>query len=168
MSYSCSLPPALWGDSPRPAGGSGPGSCQITGSAPGPDGLGLLCAPPKSEESISTNPLGLLKISPTGLESQMLWGLTLMVQDPQAGEPNMELRTLTATGGPLQYNYSPVYRLPTQGFGAYLYHEPTLPIHLMWFLLYVFSFRRSFLVGAVFFIYDCFADNFDFCARKRR
>ena len=38
---------------------------------------------------------------PTGLQSQMLWGLLLPMPGPQAGEPNVELRTLTPVGEPL-------------------------------------------------------------------
>ena len=45
---------------------------------------------------------------PTGLQSQMLWGLLLPMPGPQAGEPNVELRTLTPVGEPLWYNYFPV------------------------------------------------------------
>ena len=70
-------PPASLGDSPRPAGRSGPGSCQITAFALGPGVCEILCEPFKSKVSISPNPLGLLKLSLTGLQSQMLWGFIL-------------------------------------------------------------------------------------------
>ena len=54
----------------------------------------LLCVPIKSEVSISPYPLGLWKLSLTGLQSQILWGLVFPVQDPQAGEANMGLESL--------------------------------------------------------------------------
>lgn len=39
------------------------------------------------------SPKGLGEISPTDLQSQMLWGLNFLVQDPQAEEPNVGLKT---------------------------------------------------------------------------
>ena len=36
----------------------------------------------------------------------------------QASKPEMGLRTLIPTEGPLQYNYYPVCELPTQGWGS--------------------------------------------------
>ena len=36
----------------------------------------------------------------------------------QASKPDMGLRTLIPTEGPLQYNYYPVCELPTQGWGS--------------------------------------------------
>ena len=83
------------GDCLRPAGGSGPGAYQNSAFALGPGAFEILCSPFKSEVSISSSRLGLLKLSPAGLQSQMLWGLIFPVQDPQAGEPDMGLRTLT-------------------------------------------------------------------------
>ena len=59
-----------------------------------------VCAP--------SSPVELLRSSPAGLQSQMLWGLLLRMPDPQAGEPDGELRTLTPVGELLLYNYSPV------------------------------------------------------------
>ena len=79
--------------------------------------------------------MGLQKLSPTGLQSQMLWGLIFLVQDPWAGEPDMRLRTLTPMGEPLYYNYSPLCGLP-RGMGLdYIMSPPLLP-NLFWFLLY--------------------------------
>ena len=43
----------------------------------------------------------------------MLWGLLLLMSDPQAGEPDEGVRTLILMGDPLQYNYFPVCGLPT-------------------------------------------------------
>ena len=58
-------------------------------------GLGvheILCAPFKSEVSISLSPVELLQSSPNYLQSQMLWGPLFPVPDPQ---PDVGLRTLT-------------------------------------------------------------------------
>lgn len=48
-----------------------------------------------------------------GLQSQLLWALLLLLPDPQAGEPDMGLRTFTPVGEVLWYNYLPVCGLPT-------------------------------------------------------
>ena len=45
----------------------------------------------------------------------MLWGRVFQVLEPQAGEPNVGLGTLTPVGESLQYNYSPVCGSPTAG-----------------------------------------------------
>ena len=57
LSVGCSRPrPASPGDSPRPAGRSGPGSCQITAFAPGSGGCESLCAP--FESKVFLDPVG--------------------------------------------------------------------------------------------------------------
>ena len=61
----------------------------------------ILCASSKSGVFVSPSPVELLHSSPTGLQSQMLWGFLLLMPDPQDGEPNMGLRTLTPVGEPL-------------------------------------------------------------------
>ena len=43
----------------------------------------------------------------------MLWGLLLPMPDSQAGELDVELRSLTPWGETLQYTYFPVCGLPT-------------------------------------------------------
>ena len=73
--------PASLGGSPRSAGGSDPGSFQITASVLGPRACKMLCAPFKSGVSISHSPLALLKASPSDLHSQMFWGFSSW-QDP--------------------------------------------------------------------------------------
>ena len=40
----------------------------------------------KSGVSVSPDSVELLQLSPAGLQSQMLWGLLLPMQDPQAGK----------------------------------------------------------------------------------
>ena len=68
-------------DSLRPVGRSGPGSYQITTS---PLGLGtyeILCVPFMNEVSISPGSLRLPKLSPAGLQSQILWNSELSFLD---------------------------------------------------------------------------------------
>lgn len=60
-----------------------------------------LCALFKSGVYLSPSPVELLQSSPTVLHSQMLWRLLLLMPDPQAGEPNVGLRTLMPVGQPL-------------------------------------------------------------------
>ena len=96
------MPPASLGDFSRSASRPNPGSYQITASALGPGAGEVLCALLESGVTISLSPLGLLKVSPTGLQSQMLWGLIFPVLDSWAGEPNMGLRPLTPLGETLQ------------------------------------------------------------------
>ena len=47
-------------------------------------------------------------IKPTGFQSQMLWGLLLLIPDPQTGGPDVGLGAFTPVGELLQYNYLPV------------------------------------------------------------
>ena len=103
------------GDPPRPAGTFGPGFYQITASAPGPSARGILCVSFRSEASLSPSPVGLLRLSSAGLRTQMLWGVLFPVLDPQAGEPDVGLRTLAPAGEPLPHNYSPVRASPHLG-----------------------------------------------------
>ena len=57
---------------------------------------------PLRVECISYSHLTLLEVSHTGLQSQTFWRFTFLVQDSQAGEPNMELGLLAYWGEPLQ------------------------------------------------------------------
>ena len=73
------------------------------------------CLPSKSGVSASPSLVNFLWSSPTGLQSQTLWGLLLLLPDPQAEELHLGLRTLIPVGKPLWYNYFPVCGLPTWG-----------------------------------------------------
>ena len=57
---------------------------------------------PLRVESLSYNPPALLNVSLTGFQRWKFWGLIFPTQDPQAGEPNVGLRTLFSWGGLLQ------------------------------------------------------------------
>ena len=101
------LLPAFLGDSPGSVGRSDPGSYQITASAWVPEHVRFYVHP-LTVKSFFPSSFALLKVSPTGLQSQVFWKLIFLVQDPWAGEPDVELRSLTLWGVPLQGNYLPV------------------------------------------------------------
>ena len=70
------------------------------------------CVHPLGRKSLFlSNPVGLLQSTHAGLQSQMLWGLLSLVPDPQAGRPDIGLRTLTPVGESLWCNYSSVFGL---------------------------------------------------------
>ena len=69
------------GDPPRQASRSGPSFYEISIFALGPRICEILSAPFKSEVSISPSPVELLQSGPTGLQSQMLWGLPFLMPD---------------------------------------------------------------------------------------
>ena len=71
------------------------------------------CAPSKSGVSISHSLLEFLRSNSTAFQSKILWGLLLQFPDPQAGYPDMGLRTFTPVGELLWYNYFPVCGSPT-------------------------------------------------------
>ena len=93
--------PSSSGDPLRLAGRSAPGFYKITSFALGPSAHEILCEPFKSEIFISPNPVELLQSSPTGLQSQMLWGLLFAVPDPPGGGPDVGDRTFIPVGEPL-------------------------------------------------------------------
>ena len=53
------------------------------------------CVCPLRVETISHGSLALLKLSSSGFQSQTFWGLVFLVQDPHAGDHDVELRSLT-------------------------------------------------------------------------
>ena len=63
--------------------------------------MSYLCASARVG-SVSLSPVELLYSSPAVLQNQMLWRLLLPIPDPQTGESDVELRTLTPLGDPLQ------------------------------------------------------------------
>ena len=68
-----------------------PGAYQITTSSLHSEVCEILYAPFESEVSIFPGPLGPSTVSPTDLQSQMLSGFFFLVQDTQAGEPDVGL-----------------------------------------------------------------------------
>ena len=118
--------------------------------------------PCKSGVSVSHSPVVVLQSSPTGLHSQMLWELLLLMPGTQAGEPDMGLRILTLVGKLLQYNYSPVCGWTTQGVWDLIISRVCPSYHHVGFLLYVFGCRISFLVGSSLFLIGCSAISCNF------
>ena len=96
VSSSCPAPPSP-GDSPRPAGQSGPDSYQATSSALRPGSHMILCASLKDEASIFYSLLGPLK-APWPSKSNAL-GAHLPGSGP--AEVNVGFRPLTPMGEPL-------------------------------------------------------------------
>ena len=70
----------------------------MTASALGPRACEILCEPFKSGVSISHSSLGLPKVSPIGLQSQIVWGLDFLVQGLRAREPNVGFRPFSPWG----------------------------------------------------------------------
>ena len=103
------------------------------------------CVSSRSGAAVSPSPVALLHSSPTGLQSQVLWGLFLLMPDPQAGEPDVGL---SPTGELLRYNCSPVCGSPTWGVWDLIILSVRPSYHLVGFL-HVFGCinRISFLVG---------------------
>lgn len=69
---AAALPNTCPGDTLRPANTSGPDAYQFTAFGLGPSEHEILCALFKSEVFISSSLVGLLELSPTGLQNQML------------------------------------------------------------------------------------------------
>ena len=55
--------------------------------------------------------------------------------DPQAGEPDIGLRTFTTVVEPLWYNYFPVCGLPPSRYGIWFYRDCAPSTVLLWLLL---------------------------------
>ena len=106
-------PPTSAGDSPIVAGRSGPVSCGVTAFSPRVLVCTGLCIPSKSGFSVSLSPLEVLQSNLTSLQSQILWGLFLPLLDPQAGKPEVGLRTFAPVRELLLYNCFPLCGLPT-------------------------------------------------------
>ena len=82
--HSC--PATSPGDPPRPAGRSDPGFCEVTAFSLGPEVHKTLCVSSKSGVYGSSSPMEFLQSSPTGLQNQVLWGLLLLMPNPQTGQ----------------------------------------------------------------------------------
>ena len=83
----------------------------------GPSACESLCAPSKSEVSISPSPVDLLCLSPTSIKA------------------NMGFRTSTPIGEPLQCSYFPLMGYPPWRYGICSYHKIIPPSISLWLLL---------------------------------
>ena len=131
------LHPASQGGSPKSASGYDPCSFHITASVQGPIVCEILCVLFMGGVFISHSPLALLKVSPTGLQRQIFWGLIFLVQDPWVGCPLWGLDTLLLGENLCNYDYSPISGSPPQGYGSWVSHDSTHPIHLVVSSLYL-------------------------------
>ena len=102
------LPPTSAGDLPILAGRSGTAFSPLD-----PDVCRTLCVPFKSGVSVSPSPVEVLQSNPSGLQSQIIWVPLLLLQDPEAGKPDLGLKTFTLVGDLLWYNCFPVCGSPT-------------------------------------------------------
>ena len=140
------LPPASPGGSPRLASGSDSGSFQITASALGPGACEILCAPFKS---------GVYFPQPSSSpESKLCWPSkpnVLGAHLPGAGLPGWGAQcgaqTLCSLGrtSAIVIIFCCVGHLPG-GMGLDCTTSPLLLPVSLWFLFYIFSCRRSFLL----------------------
>ena len=64
--------------------------------------------------SVSPSPLGVEKLNPSVLQSQIPWGFPVPFLEPQAGKPDVGLRTSPTVGGLPWYHHSPVCGLATR------------------------------------------------------
>ena len=58
--------------------------------------------------SVSPSPVEVLKSNPTGLQGEIPWEFPVHLSDPQAGKPEVGVRTFTTMGELLWYYCSPV------------------------------------------------------------
>ena len=138
--------PASPAGSLRSAGGSDLGSFQIIASVLRFGACETLGLPFKSGVCLSHSPLTLLKVSLTGFQSQKFWGSSSHFRTPRVGSPMWDLapsflgRTSAVVIFLLFVGHQPgVWILA-------IYLVSTLPPGFLWFLLYIFSCGRSFLL----------------------
>ena len=102
---SVASPPAPQVNSPRPAGRSGPGFYHIAALAQGQVRVRFCVGPLSLYFPGSFRSCEVPEIKPRWpSKSQTLQGPVLLMQDPQVGEPDVGLRTLTPVGELRPYN----------------------------------------------------------------
>ena len=141
--HELKLLPTSLGEFAGSAGGPDPGSFQITASAAGPRECESWCVPFKSRLSVSYCPPGLPYASPESLQSRMPWGP--LVQDPQAGQPDVGPRPLRPWETLCSGDYSVLVYLPME-VRLNSITSPALLFVLLWFFLYIFRCGQSLLL----------------------
>ena len=86
---------------------------KITASSLGPAACEILCTPFKNGLSISHSPLGLLKVSSTGLQSQTFWGLSSQYKTRRPGSLMWGLDPLFLRENLCNCNYPPFVGCPS-------------------------------------------------------
>ena len=106
----------------------------------------ILHAPFKSRVYVSCSPLALPYASPTGLQSQHSGGLSSQCRTPGLRSLIWGPELSLLGENPCSCDYTLVCGMPTGGVGLdYTVSPPLLPVSL-WFLLYIFSCEKSFLL----------------------
>ena len=115
----------------------------------GPDVHRFLFVPSHSGVSVSPSPVEVLQFNLTGLQSQTLWGFWVPLPDPQAGKPDLGLKTFTTSlvartsSVPL---FSCLWVAHPAGMGFYfIMIVPLLPSHCSF--SFIAEHGVSFLVG---------------------
>ena len=98
---------------------------------------------PLRAESVSYCPPGLPYASPESLQSRMPWGP--LVQDPQAGQPDVGPRPLRPWETLCSGDYSVLVYLPME-VRLNSITSPALLFVLLWFFLYIFRCGQSLLL----------------------
>ena len=138
------MPPVSPKDPVKPAGWSGPGSCQIVAFTLGPVGCMILRAPFRREVSISPSLEGLLQSSPAGLQSQILWGLFFLCWTPSCRGWHGAQSPRSSCGRTSDIISLQCVGHPPGGEGFDYVANLFLLTVSVWFLLYVFSCRFFF------------------------
>ena len=138
--------PVLPEDSPRSAGRSDSGSFQIIPSALGTRICEILHVSFKSRVSISHSPLRLPKQAPLPFKAKCSGSLSSWHRTHRLASLKWSSDPSILGENLCNCSPSPFHGSPTRMVLDYIISPPVLPVS-SWFLLYVFSCQRSFLVG---------------------
>ena len=142
------LPPAFPGDPPRPSGMSDPDFYGVPALPLDPVHMKPCVCPPRVESLFLPVLWSICAQALLAFNAKCSRGVLLPIPGPQAGEPDMGLRSLTPVGEPLQYSCFPVCGLPTrqvwdllisQKHPSYCLDETSLSLsvgNLFWFPVY--------------------------------
>ena len=121
LSHQCPYPlprsesqpiPDSLGDPPEFVGASNLSSCGVAAFCCIPVYVNSCVHAPRVESFCFPQSCGTPQESPAVLQGQILQRFLLLMPDPQAREPDVDLRTLTLMGKPLQCNYFSVVHHP--------------------------------------------------------
>ena len=127
--------PHFPGDPPKPEGRSAPDSYGVTALPWVPVHVKSCVLPPRVESLFSPVLWSSCTQSSAGLQSQMLWGLLLLMPDSQAGEPSVGLKILNLWENLFDIIIFQFVSHPPSGYRIWLYCKSTLPPLSLWLLL---------------------------------
>ena len=133
------------GDSPRSAGGSDPGSFQITASALAPWACEILCASFKKKDCYFLQPSECPECKPHWPSKSNVLGIHLPLWN---GEPSVGLGPLTPWRKSLQLSSSSHLWVTCSGNGYRLFCISAPPLHILLRFLYNFNCKVSFLLDS--------------------